>query len=172
MVLDVTAKDLQGVQIFGETKTFNMIGYPEADRKGQPTLDNWLIRSWEDKAVQPGKTTHAFPLTIPAGVGEIEVQASLTYDAWASGPYGPNAPAADRKPCQSCHMPKSDGQAAVVPGTTIPSRPVSSHLFPGWHDPAALQQAAGLTLATRTAAGAMELVVTIDNKAGHRLPDT
>ena len=79
MVLDVTAKDLQGVQIFGETKTFNMIGYPEADRKGQTTLDNWLIRSWEDKAVQPGKTTHAFPLTIPAGVGEIEVQASLTY---------------------------------------------------------------------------------------------
>ena len=79
MVLDVTAKDLQGVQLFGETKTFNMIGYPEKDRKGQSTLDNWLIRSWEDKAIQPGKTTHAFAMNLPPGVGDVEVQASLTY---------------------------------------------------------------------------------------------
>lgn len=79
MVLDVTAKDLQGVQVFGETKTFNMVGYTQKDRQGQTTLDNWLIRSWDDKAIQPGKTTHSFAVSVPGGTGEIEVQASLTY---------------------------------------------------------------------------------------------
>ena len=77
MVLDVTAKDSNGVQIFGETKTFNMIGYTQRDRQGQPTLDNWLIRSWEDKAVPPAKSTHVFAL--PAGNGTVQVQATLTY---------------------------------------------------------------------------------------------
>ena len=79
MVLDVTAKDAQGVQVFGETKTFNMIGYTDKDRKGQATLDNWLIRSYDDKAVPPGKSDHTFAVSLPAGVGEIQVQAALTY---------------------------------------------------------------------------------------------
>ena len=78
-MLDVTAKDPQGVQVFGESKTFNMVGYTEKDQKGQATLDNWLIRSWKDNAIQAGKTTHAFAVTVPAGTREIEVQASLTY---------------------------------------------------------------------------------------------
>ncbi|MBI2821599.1 MAG: hypothetical protein HYX74_05190 [Acidobacteria bacterium] len=78
-MLDVTAKDAKGVQLLGESKTFNMIGYTEKDRKGAPTVDNWLIRSWEDKALQPGKTNHTFQVTLPDGVGEIEVQATLTY---------------------------------------------------------------------------------------------
>ena len=71
MVLDVTAKDAQGVQVFGETKIFNMIGYTDKDRKGQATLDNWLIRSYDDKAVPPGKSNHTFAVSLPAGVGEI-----------------------------------------------------------------------------------------------------
>lgn len=78
-MLDVTAKDAQGVQIFGETKTFNMIGYTEKSLKGQKTLDNWLIRSWEDKALPAGKTTHNFQFTLPEGVTELEVEAALTY---------------------------------------------------------------------------------------------
>ena len=79
MVLDVTAKDAQGVQVFGETKIFNMIGYTEKDRKGQATLDNWLIRSWEDKAIPPGRSTHSFEVALPGGLDQIQVQASLTY---------------------------------------------------------------------------------------------
>ena len=79
MVLDVTAKDATGIQVFGETKTFNMIGYTEKDRKGQPTLDNWLIRSYEDKAVPSGKSAHVFGLSLAAGVRAIQVQATLTY---------------------------------------------------------------------------------------------
>jgi len=79
VVLDVTAKDPQGVQILGETKTFNMIGYTEKDQKGQTTLDNWLIRSWEDKALPPGSSTHSFEVVLPVGVNQIQVEASLTY---------------------------------------------------------------------------------------------
>ncbi len=78
-MLDVTAKDAQGVQVFGESKTFNMIGYTQKDRQGEKTVDNWLIRSFEDKAIQPGKTTHTFEIAVPAGVNEIEVHAALTY---------------------------------------------------------------------------------------------
>ncbi|MBI2963904.1 MAG: hypothetical protein HYY35_09135 [Deltaproteobacteria bacterium] len=78
-MLDVTVRDPQGVQLFGESKTFNMIGYTEKDRKGEQTVDNWLIRSFEDRAIQPGKTTHSFEMKIPAGVTEVAVQASLTY---------------------------------------------------------------------------------------------
>ena len=78
-MLDVTAKDLQGVQVFGESKIFNMVGYTQKDRQGQPTLDNWLIRSWQDNAIQAGQSTHSFVVSVPAGAGEIEVQASLTY---------------------------------------------------------------------------------------------
>ncbi|MBI2817694.1 MAG: hypothetical protein HYX72_12215 [Acidobacteria bacterium] len=78
-MLDVTAKDKDGIQVFGETKTFNMIGYTQKDRKGQPTVDNWLIRSWDDKAIPAGKSTHAFDISLPAGVQELQVQATLTY---------------------------------------------------------------------------------------------
>jgi hypothetical protein len=78
-VLDVTAKDAQGVQVFGESKTFNMIGYTQKDRQGEKTVDNWLIRSFEDKALQPGKTTHTFEVKLPAGVDEVDVRAALTY---------------------------------------------------------------------------------------------
>lgn len=78
-MLDVTAKDLQGVQMFGESKTFNMVGYAQRDQQGATTLDNWLIRSWKDNAIQAGKTTHTFSVTVPSGTREIEVQASLTY---------------------------------------------------------------------------------------------
>ena len=79
MVLDVTAKDPQGVQVFGETKTFNMIGYTEKDRKGQTTLDNWLIRSWDDLALPQGRNSYTFEVPLPGGVEQIQVQASLTY---------------------------------------------------------------------------------------------
>jgi len=78
-VLDVTAKDPQGVQILGETKTFNMVGYTQPNRQGQTTLDNWLIRSWQDNAIPSGTSTHTFSVTVPAGTREIEVSASLIY---------------------------------------------------------------------------------------------
>lgn len=79
MVLDVTASDSQGVQVFGESKTFNMVGYTQKDRQGQTTMDNWLIRSWDDNAIQPGTTTHAFEIGVPEGTGELDVRAGLTY---------------------------------------------------------------------------------------------
>ncbi|MBI4444542.1 MAG: hypothetical protein HY645_01430 [Acidobacteria bacterium] len=78
-MLDVTAKDAQGVQILGETKIFNMIGYTEKNLKGEKSVDNWLIRSWEDKALQPGKTEHVFKFSLPQGVRFYQVQAVLTY---------------------------------------------------------------------------------------------
>lgn len=104
-----------------------------------------------------------------------DIVCSLTYDAWAAGPYGPNAPAANRKECQGCHMEKQDGKAAEVEGLQTPTRKVSGHLFPGWHSAAWLQQrTAEISLATKPGAtsGTVELVVTINNKAGHRIPDT
>ena len=78
-MLDVTAKDVQGVQLFGETKVFNMVGYPQPNQQGQPTTDNWLIRSWKDNAIQPGRTAHPFAVSVPDGVNEIDVQATLVY---------------------------------------------------------------------------------------------
>ncbi|MBI4456632.1 MAG: hypothetical protein HY644_12130 [Acidobacteria bacterium] len=100
-----------------------------------------------------------------------DIVCSLTFDAWAAGPYGPKAAKADMRECQSCHMEKKDGKAAEIDG--VPTRKVSSHLFPGWHDAAALRGATEIALATKAGAGGdTELIVTINNKAGHRLPDT
>ena len=79
MVLDVTAKDGSGIQVFGETKIFNMVGYTERNRQGQTTLDNWLIRSWDDNAIPPGKSTHVFELAVPVAGGAVQVEATLTY---------------------------------------------------------------------------------------------
>ena len=103
-----------------------------------------------------------------------DIICTLTYDSWAAGPHGPTAPQADRKECQNCHMEKKDGMAAEGTGVQAPRRSVSSHAFPGWHDAGALARAAELTVATRpgTRSGALDLVVTIENKAGHRFPDT
>ncbi|MBI4456300.1 MAG: hypothetical protein HY644_10415 [Acidobacteria bacterium] len=56
-----------------------MIGYTQKDQKGEQTTDNWLIRSWKDKALQPGKTSHIFEVRLPDGVDKIKVQATLTY---------------------------------------------------------------------------------------------
>ncbi|MBI2821598.1 MAG: hypothetical protein HYX74_05185 [Acidobacteria bacterium] len=101
-----------------------------------------------------------------------DIVCTLTYDAWVAGPHGPRARQADIKQCQTCHMEKSDGKAANV--AAAPARKVSGHLFPGWHDAAALQRAAEISLASKPGAkaGTAELVVTVDNKAGHRIPDT
>ncbi|MBI4456631.1 MAG: hypothetical protein HY644_12125 [Acidobacteria bacterium] len=56
-----------------------MVGYTQKDKKGEKTVDNWLIRSWDDNALQPGRTTHSFKLSAPQGTSEIQVEASLTY---------------------------------------------------------------------------------------------
>ena len=103
-----------------------------------------------------------------------DIVCSLTYDTWAEGPHGTGVTTTDRQECQNCHMEKMDGMAAENAGVQVPARRVSSHLFPGWHDSGALQRATELSLTTRpgTASGTVELVVTIDNKAGHRIPDT
>ena len=83
-MLDVTVKDPQGIQVFGESKTFNMVGYTQSNQQGEATLDNWLIRSWQDNAVQPGRTTHVFSVSVPTGTSAIDVEASLTYQVGAS----------------------------------------------------------------------------------------
>ncbi|MBI4456299.1 MAG: hypothetical protein HY644_10410 [Acidobacteria bacterium] len=103
-----------------------------------------------------------------------DIVCALTYDAWAAGPYGPKAKKAHLRECQSCHMEKKDGKAAEVASATIPMRKVSSHLFPGWHDAAVLQRAVEIYVSSKrgTKIGTAELTVTIDNKAGHRFPDT
>ena len=162
-------------------------GHPET--KPPETMDQQVyygtiqtpVRSTHGSEYAPQMATSEFckgchTYVTPADMkiaADWDIVCSLTYDAWAAGPHGPNAPAADRKQCQECHMQKLDGAAAEVAGTTIPTRQVSSHRFPGWHDAAALQQAAELSLAIRPGAGgSAELVVTIDNKAGHRMPDT
>ncbi|MBI4444543.1 MAG: hypothetical protein HY645_01435 [Acidobacteria bacterium] len=103
-----------------------------------------------------------------------DIVCSLTFDAWAEGPHGLKAKAADQKQCQSCHMEKTKGKAAAIGRTSLPVRELSSHLFPGWHSSEALQKAAVITLDSKRdrKTGAAEIVVTIENRAGHRIPDT
>jgi hypothetical protein len=105
--------------------------------------------------------------------GDWDIVCSLAYDTWAAGPHGPKAKKADIKQCQGCHMEQSDGKAADVANVVVPQRKVSSHLFPGWHDAATMQKATGISLAGKAGSnGALQLLVTIDNQAGHRIPDT
>jgi nitrate/TMAO reductase-like tetraheme cytochrome c subunit len=101
-----------------------------------------------------------------------DIICSLTYDAWAEGPHGLKAKKADQKQCQSCHMEKKEGKAADVANVVIPTRQVANHSFPGWHDAANLNAATEISLAAKPAAGALQVTVTINNKAGHRIPDT
>ncbi len=103
-----------------------------------------------------------------------DIICSLTYDAWAAGPHGPKAKKAEVKQCQSCHMEQTEGKIAEVANLVVPTRKVSSHAFPGWHDAANLNKATEISLASKAGAksGTVELTVTIDNKAGHRIPDT
>lgn len=112
--------------------------------------------------------THAMPDDLKLE-GNWDVVCSMTYDSWAAGPA---ARGTDVKHCQACHMEKKDGKAADV--GDVPPRKVSDHSFPGWHDATALINATEIylsyTLATN--GGTVTLIVEIDNKAGHRIPDT
>lgn len=103
-----------------------------------------------------------------------DIVCSLTFDAWRDGPLGPNAKPGSQKQCQACHMEKKDGKAASAGAQAIPSRKVSSHLFAGWHSPASLQRATSVAVQGKPGAqkGTAEVLVTIENKAGHRIPDT
>ncbi|MBI2817693.1 MAG: hypothetical protein HYX72_12210 [Acidobacteria bacterium] len=97
-----------------------------------------------------------------------DIVCSLTYDNWAEGPVGVRATGANKKECQTCHMEKQDGKAAI----TGPARKISSHRFPGWHDPAMLKKATELSVAATPKGNGAQLVVTMVNNAGHRIPDT
>lgn len=104
--------------------------------------------------------------------GDWDVVCSLTYDAWAAGPHGLQAKQSEQKQCQDCHMEKKEGKAAEVTDVEVPLRQVATHTFPGWHDAAKLKAATDIALAAQAASGAFQVTVTIDNKAGHRIPDT
>ncbi|MCI0414494.1 cytochrome c family protein [bacterium] len=115
-----------------------------------------------------GCHTYATPADLKLE-GDWDVVCSMTYDSWAAGP---TAKGADVKHCQDCHMEKKDGKAAD--GDDVPQRKVSNHTFPGWHDATTLKNASEIFLAHKpgTKDGTVTLTVNIDNKAGHRIPDT
>jgi len=74
-----------------------------------------------------------------------------------------------RENCVECHMPAYRGQAAQLEG--VPERDLRRHSFPGGHDPAMVAEAATLAFVEiRRAAGGLELVVDVENRAGHDLP--
>lgn len=99
--------------------------------------------------------------------GDWNIVCTLTYDAWSVASTGKGA----GKECQNCHMPTKDGTTVQWRGATPPTRTVSSHLFPGWHSNAFLSQSANMALASKVDGNNMIVSVTVNNNAGHRMPD-
>jgi hypothetical protein len=148
-----------------------------ADQTYYSSIENPIPATHKNQYIPLAKTSefcqscHTFVTPTDMKVhADWEIVCSLTYDAWAAGPHGPNAPAANQKQCQSCHMEKLSGKAADLP--EAPVRQVSGHKFPGWHDAAHLQAATQMSLAGNRTGGNAQLTVTINNLGGHRLPDT
>ncbi len=80
MLLDVAVTDpAKNVQVKAETKEFGMQGYTGPNKTGEKTADNWLIRSWDDFSVPPGKSSYNFTIAIPAGVDKVDVKTTMTY---------------------------------------------------------------------------------------------
>lgn len=112
--------------------------------------------------------TYITPDDIHVEGGTWDIVCSLTYDAWLDASTG----AAAGNQCQDCHMAAADGLAAQMEGVALPRRAVPGHLFPGWHSDAMLQQATQLAVETKVEGGNLLVTVAINNKAGHRIPDT
>ena len=78
MVLEVTAYDEKGQEIFAKDHVYQMLGY---DSKGQRTYDAWSVRKIvDDNVLKPDikdKKTFSFPL--PDGNSWLMVEASLYY---------------------------------------------------------------------------------------------
>jgi hypothetical protein len=112
--------------------------------------------------------TYVTPADIHVEGGTWDIVCSLTYDAWVEASTG----AAAGNQCQDCHMAAVDGFAAQIEGVELPQRAVPGHLFPGWHSDAMLQQATELTVEAAPEGGNLLVTVMVNNKAGHRMPDT
>jgi hypothetical protein len=69
--------------------------------------------------------------------------------------------------CQSCHMVESTGAAA----TAGPERRIHSHVFPGEHSAALLQQAVTLGLKAAFRKDRLEVTAMVRNLVPHRVPD-
>lgn len=90
------------------------------------------------------------------------VPCSLVFDSWA----GSKAAAAGRS-CQTCHMPPDRGPAAVGG----PDRTIHSHRFPGGRSPSLLEEAIDLSLDGHFRDGELTVAVSLENLAGHHVPD-
>ncbi len=99
--------------------------------------------------------------------GDWNIVCTLTYDAWSVASTGKAA----GKECQNCHMPAKDGNAVQWSGGPMPQRSVSSHLFPGWHSNALLSQSVNLAMSSHVDGNNLIVTVTVNNNAGHRMPD-
>lgn len=116
------------------------------------------------------KTCHTYvtPKDLHVEKGTWDIVCSLTYDSWAASKTGKAA----GTECQTCHMKAEAGTAVQIAGVTAPKRNVASHTFPGWHSDAMLAGATTMKIASKKEGNDLVLTVTINSKAGHRMPDT
>ena len=80
MLLDVAVNDpAKNVQLFAKAQEFFMQGFTGPNKTGEKTVDNWLIRSWDDLSLPSGESVYTFKGAIPADVSKADVKITLTY---------------------------------------------------------------------------------------------
>lgn len=84
-MLEVTAKDEAGKQIFADKHEYQMLGY---DVHGNRTVDNWKIRRFDDSnTIRPDILERkSFQLSIPEGIKAANLEASLFYYVTPAAP--------------------------------------------------------------------------------------
>lgn len=77
-MLEVTARNEKGENIFSGEQIFEMVGF---DEKGARTFDSWKIRKINASGIIPadGEKKKTFELTPPAGTQSITLEAVLSY---------------------------------------------------------------------------------------------
>lgn len=90
------------------------------------------------------------------------IPCSLVFDSWT----GSEAAAAGRS-CQTCHMPAERAPAAIGG----PERTVHAHRFGGGRSPELLKKAVALSLASHFESKQLRVVASLENLAGHHVPD-
>lgn len=78
MVLEVTAWDEKGQEIFAQDHTYQMVGY---DSKGERTYDAWAVRNIIDTNILKPDNTDVkfFSFSVPKGNTWLRVEAFLYY---------------------------------------------------------------------------------------------
>lgn len=77
-MLEVTARNEKGENIFSGEQIFEMVGF---DEKGGRTFDSWKIRKIEAGGIIPadGEKKKTFEFTPPAGTQSVTLEAVLSY---------------------------------------------------------------------------------------------